>query len=93
MDFFGLNKFVIEFLKNKLSSNLYYHGVHHTEDVVQSLDEICFHEKVNPEEYFILKTAVLFHDMGYIDQYNIMKFLELNMLRKFYLNTTFLNHK
>ena len=70
LDFFGLNKFVIEFLKNKLSSNLYYHGVHHTEDVVQSLDEICFHEKVNPEEYFILKTAVLFHDMGYIDQYN-----------------------
>ena len=37
---------------------------------MQSLDEICFHEKVNPEEYFILKTAVLFHDMGYIDQYN-----------------------
>ena len=30
---------------------------------------IRFYEKVKPEDFFILKTAVLFHDMGYIDQY------------------------
>ena len=68
-DFFGLNSFAINFLKNNLPSKLYYHGVHHTQDVFQSLDEICFYEKVKPDEYFLLKTAVLFHDMGYIDQY------------------------
>ena len=63
------NSTVINFLKNNLPSKSYYHGVHHTQDVFQSLDEICFYEKVKPDEYFLLKTAVLFHDMGYIDQY------------------------
>tara|TARA_Y100000992_G_scaffold259884_1_gene194603 strand:+ start:120 stop:1667 length:1548 start_codon:yes stop_codon:yes gene_type:complete len=69
LDFLKLKTFGIQFLNDHLSSNLYYHGSHHTLDVLQSLDQICFHEKVKPADFFILKTAVLFHDMGYIDQY------------------------
>merc|ERR1711991_610012 len=46
-DFFKLKKFCVQFLNDHLSSNLYYHGSHHTLDVLQSLDQICFEEKVS----------------------------------------------
>lgn len=69
LNYFALKSFVTNFLDEKLSSNLHYHGRNHTEYVLAAAAEICYHEKVTPEEFFILKTAVLFHDMGYIDQY------------------------
>lgn len=69
LEFLKLKTYGIQFLNDHLSSNLYYHGSHHTIDVLQSLDQICFYENVKPADFFILKTAVLFHDMGYIDQY------------------------
>lgn len=82
-DFMNLKIFVIQFLNDNLSSNLYYHGSHHTLDVLQSLDQICFYEKVNPEDFFILKTAVLFHDMGYIDQYENNETIGVEYAKKF----------
>jgi class 3 adenylate cyclase/predicted metal-dependent HD superfamily phosphohydrolase len=68
-DFLNLKSFGIKHLENNLSSSLYYHGSHHTLDVLQSLNQICFYEKLKPADFFNLKAAVLFHDMGYIDQY------------------------
>ena len=82
-DFFKLKKFCVQFLNDHLSSNLYYHGSHHTLDVLQSLDQICFEEKVSPEDFFILKTAVLFHDMGYINQYENNETIGMEYSRKF----------
>ena len=67
IDFYAKSKLDFEIkniwdsvLNDHLSSNLYYHGSHHTLDVLQSLDQICFHEKVKPADFFILKTAVYF---------------------------------
>ena len=82
-DFFKLKKFVIQFLNENLMYNLYYHGSHHTLDVLQSLDQICFHENVSPSDFFILKTAVLFHDMGYINQYKNNEIIGMEYAQKF----------
>ena len=82
-NFLKLKIFGIHFLKNHLSSNLYYHGPHHTLDVLQSLNQICFYEKVKPTDFFILKTAVLFHDMGYIDQYENNEIIGVKYAQKF----------
>ena len=82
-DFFKLKKFVIQFLNENLMYNLYYHGSHHTLDVLQSLDQICFHENVSPPDFFILKTAVLFHDMGYINKYKNNEIIGMEYAQKF----------
>ena len=82
-DFLNLKTFGIQFLNKHLSSNLYYHGSHHTLDVLQSLNQICFYEKVKPVDFFILKTAVLFHDMGYIDQYDNNEIIGVNYAQKY----------
>jgi predicted metal-dependent HD superfamily phosphohydrolase len=52
-----------------LAKNLFYHGPHHTEDVLNAVEKIAFNEKVSPEDFILLRAAVLFHDFGYIDKY------------------------
>lgn len=61
-------KFILTKLKQELSPSLYYHSVHHVEDVLSAAQEIGEMEKIPALEMEILLTAVLFHDSGYIKQ-------------------------
>ena len=38
---------------------------------------------MSPQDFFILKTAVLFHDMGYINQYENNETIGVEYARKF----------
>ena len=69
IDYYGLEEYGFDFLTKKLAKKLYYHGPHHTKDVLNAVEKIGFNENVSPEEFILLRAAVLFHDFGYIDKY------------------------
>ena len=55
-------------LERELPSHLYYHGIHHTLDVLKMAEEIAIYEGLRSEEdILILKTACLFHDIGFTE--------------------------
>src|SRR4051812_10438844 len=60
---------VIGMLKRELPKDLYYHGVHHTQDVLKSATMIGKEEGISDEEMLLLKVAVLYHDAGFIKVY------------------------
>ena len=57
---------ILEMLKEKLPSNLYYHNYEHTLDVLEATERIAKAENASYEEIQLLKTAAVFHDVGYI---------------------------
>jgi ligand-binding sensor domain-containing protein/class 3 adenylate cyclase/predicted metal-dependent HD superfamily phosphohydrolase len=60
---------ILKLLAEKLPEGLYYHGIHHTIDVTNSAEEIAREEGVEGEDLFLLKTAALFHDAGFVQEY------------------------
>lgn len=61
---------VLKMLEIGLESNLYYHSLNHTKDVVKSVERIALLEGVTDEGLFLLKTAAIFHDAGFLESYN-----------------------
>ena len=66
MNYHAAKAFIIDKLERELSADLYYHGLHHTLDVLRVTEELCLSESVNPYESLLLKTAALFHDSGFV---------------------------
>ncbi|MBL0309697.1 MAG: HD domain-containing protein [Bacteroidetes bacterium] len=64
-----IEEYVIAKLKSELPKDLYYHGYHHTLDVLRSAEQIGQEENLSEEEMFLLKVAVLFHDIGFTKVY------------------------
>lgn len=57
-------------LTHHLSKKLTYHGVHHTNDVVQQALAIAQREGVSSnEDLLLLHTAALYHDSGFLYRY------------------------
>lgn len=70
MDIQSVKIFVTQTLEKNLSPTLFYHGIHHTFDVVKVSAEIAAAEGIIDEESVILlKTAALYHDIGFITTY------------------------
>ena len=70
MDFQAAKDYIITRLKNELSATLYYHGLQHTFDVHDTAEKLAALEGVSGDELILLKTAALFHDAGFIEQYS-----------------------
>jgi adenylate cyclase len=68
MDFDIARKAIIEQLKNELPDDLYYHSLNHTINVENSAILFADLEGVSGVELILLRTAVLFHDSGYMLQ-------------------------
>lgn len=60
---------IMKVLKERLPNNLYYHGIHHTYDVVEAVERIALLEGITGEEMFVLKSAATYHDAGFVEQY------------------------
>lgn len=60
---------IMKVLKDRLPDNLYYHGIHHTYDVVEAVERIALLEGITGEEMFVLKSAATYHDAGFVEQY------------------------
>ena len=68
-NFKEIEDYVIGKLKRELPKDLYYHGVHHTLDVLKAAQVIGKEEGISEEEMLLLKVAVLYHDAGFIKVY------------------------
>jgi HD superfamily phosphodiesterase len=60
---------VLNILQKNLSDKLYYHSIKHTKDVVKAVERIALLEGVTDEGLFLLKTAAILHDAGFIERY------------------------
>jgi len=69
MDFKNAKKYILDRLEKELKPNLYYHGVHHTVDVYEASIRLAELEGLNQDEKVIINTAALYHDAGFIYQY------------------------
>lgn len=60
---------VLNILKKGLNKNLYYHGIHHTKEVIYNSILIADQEVLSKKEIELLKIAALFHDIGFVETY------------------------
>ncbi len=67
--FNDLEEFALNFLEQNLSKKLYYHNLKHTIDVTNQAEIIGKKEGISSEELLLLKTAALFHDIGFTKTY------------------------
>lgn len=70
MNFDGVKDFVLNKLRRELEPNLTYHSVEHTMDVMASAERLAKDENVNGTDIKLLKTAALFHDLGFLNTYD-----------------------
>lgn len=70
MQFAEAEKHILYRLQQELDHNLSYHCIDHTIDVYHKTIEIAQLEGItHPEDLILLKTAALFHDAGFIFNY------------------------
>lgn len=63
-------QFIVSVLATELSPTLYYHGLHHVLDVEEAADRIARAECITDAESLdLLRTAALFHDVGFLSTY------------------------
>lgn len=67
-DFLAATNYILTKLKNELPKTLFYHGVHHTNDVHDTALSLAKQEAVNDSDIELLEIATLFHDSGYTVQ-------------------------
>ncbi|MFN8287177.1 MAG: HD domain-containing protein [Chitinophagales bacterium] len=77
-----IEKHVLGKLEAELPDDLYYHGLHHTKDVLRSAEIIGRDENITEDEMILLKTAVLFHDSGFTKVYRNHEEIGCDMARK-----------
>lgn len=68
-DYAATEEYVLSTLIRNLSPNLYFHGPHHTIDVLGSVGRLARSEDISPEDLLLLKTGALYHDTGFLEQY------------------------
>jgi uncharacterized protein len=69
MKFDEASEFILTKLRRELRADLYYHGLHHTLDVCNSVAELAAAEAVNGDSLILLKTAAVYHDSGFLYRY------------------------
>ncbi|MBC6989200.1 HD domain-containing protein [Hymenobacter sp. BT491] len=70
MDCRRAETYVLNELRQHLSPTLYYHGLHHTLDVLAQAQSLAEAEGVtDAEALMLLRTAALYHDSGFMTTY------------------------
>jgi len=82
MDFKGAKKYILDRLEQELNPNLFYHGVHHTIDVYEVSIKIAELENLNQEEKIIINTAALYHDAGFLFEYQDNERLAVRLVKE-----------
>jgi uncharacterized membrane-anchored protein YitT (DUF2179 family)/predicted metal-dependent HD superfamily phosphohydrolase len=65
----AVSEVVIERLKTGLPAHITYHDAQHTLNVIEATKHLIATEKVVEEERWLLLTASLFHDTGFLETY------------------------
>ncbi|MGV6861237.1 MAG: adenylate/guanylate cyclase domain-containing protein [Putridiphycobacter sp.] len=69
-DFEGIRNEILNMLKIELDDQLFYHSYEHTLNVEKSALKYAKLEGLSPKETMMVRTAALFHDAGFILQYD-----------------------
>lgn len=70
MNYQAAERYIMHELQSHLSPTLYYHGVHHTIDVVKAARQLADAEGIKDgESLILLHTAACFHDAGFLTTY------------------------
>ena len=70
MNIEAVENYILDKLRKNLSPTLHYHGPHHTVDVADAALKIAEAEGItDPTQLLLLKTAALYHDLGFITTY------------------------
>ncbi len=69
-DLEGARRYILDRLKSKLDSNLYYHNTDHTLDVYQACLRLIELEGIGDADKLLVETAALYHDAGMLLEYN-----------------------
>jgi len=70
MDFLQMREHILNRLKSLLPEEITYHDLPHTLNVEKAAQRYAKLEGLSQEETFLLRTAALFHDAGFIQQYH-----------------------
>ncbi|MFI5170873.1 MAG: HD domain-containing protein [Chitinophagales bacterium] len=66
MQYKKAKEYILERMQNELPTNSYYHSLEHTKDVLQAAKVLSAEEQVEDDDLLLLKTAVVYHDSGFI---------------------------
>jgi predicted metal-dependent HD superfamily phosphohydrolase len=66
MNYRAAKQYILNRLRMELSGQLYYHGLHHTLDVLKMATKIALDEGVRGRDLALVKTAALYHDCGFV---------------------------
>lgn len=70
-NFDAVKRYVFERLQKELSGDLFFHDLHHTkDDVLPAAERLAEREGVTGDDLLLLRTAALYHDIGYVEQYD-----------------------
>jgi class 3 adenylate cyclase len=75
-------KYILKRLEGDLPNGLHYHGIHHTKDVCNAVERLAIWEGVTGEELYLLKTAALYHDAGFIHSYESNEPIGANLAKE-----------
>ena len=67
--FNAVKTYAYEKIEKRLPNGIYYHDLDHTKEVLAAVEFISGVEGITPEDLFLVKTAAVFHDIGFIFQY------------------------
>ncbi len=82
IQFTDIQEAILDRLEKELPSELYYHNVKHTVDVVTEVELIGWGEGCTDEEILLLKTAGLFHDAGHTIGYDNHEYFGTRIARE-----------
>ncbi|HQE94188.1 MAG TPA: HD domain-containing protein [Anaerolineae bacterium] len=69
-DWEGAKTYILARLERGLSPDLRYHNIHHTrDDVLPAVERLAALANVPEADSLLLRTAALYHDTGYLEQY------------------------
>jgi predicted metal-dependent HD superfamily phosphohydrolase len=81
MNYQKAEKFVLERLRSELPADVFYHGPQHTIDAIAAATEFALAEGVSGDDLVIIKTAALYHDVGFIYSHTDNERLGVKMAR------------
>ena len=80
--YLDLHEEVFNMLSTQLPAHLTYHSPDHTARVIDMAEYICRRENVDGQDLFLVKTAALFHDIGFVRQAHNHEELGCRMARE-----------
>lgn len=69
MDYASASQHMLRRLQEELPAYCYYHDYAHTIRVLRAVDELAEGENIDEEMRVLLRTAAVYHDCGFIEQY------------------------